>query len=73
MLARPAGGGGFEILMVRRSGASHFVPHAYVFPGGTVDESDYADRTLARVRGLDAPSFEAQFRMDDPVDSAGRR
>ncbi|HET7813043.1 MAG TPA: hypothetical protein VFL13_01585, partial [Candidatus Baltobacteraceae bacterium] len=62
-----------EILMVRRSGASHFVPHAYVFPGGTVDESDYADRTLARVRGLDAPSFEAQFRMDDPVDSAGRR
>lgn len=71
MLARPAGGGGFEILMVRRSGASHFVPHAYVFPGGTVDEDDSAERTLARVSGLGAA--EAQFRMEDPVDGAGRR
>jgi 8-oxo-dGTP pyrophosphatase MutT (NUDIX family) len=49
MLARPAGAR-FEIFMLRRSERSHFVPDAYVFPGGTVSELDLSERALARTR-----------------------
>jgi 8-oxo-dGTP pyrophosphatase MutT (NUDIX family) len=49
MLARPAGAR-FEIFMLRRSEASHFVPDAYVFPGGTASELDLSEHALARTR-----------------------
>ncbi len=49
MLARPAGAR-FELFMVRRSESSHFVPDAYVFPGGTLSEIDLSERALARTR-----------------------
>ncbi len=49
MLARPAGAR-FELFMLRRSGRSHFVPDAYVFPGGTLCEIDLSERALARTR-----------------------
>jgi len=62
MLVRPAGEKGIEVFMLRRSEASHFVPDVYVFPGGTLDESDYSDRALARARGLDDANLERQFR-----------
>lgn len=52
MLARPAGAR-FEIFMLRRSAESHFVPHAYVFPGGTLSELDLSERALARTRMQD--------------------
>jgi 8-oxo-dGTP pyrophosphatase MutT (NUDIX family) len=48
--------------MLRRSEASHFVPDVYVFPGGTVDADDLSEQALARARGVDAASLEAQFR-----------
>lgn len=64
MLVRPAGESNFEVFMVRRSEASHFVPNAYVFPGGTVDESDMSERALARARGIDEPALAAQFRAE---------
>ena len=35
-------GAPFEVLMLRRSEGSSFVPNAWVFPGGTLDESDRA-------------------------------
>ncbi len=54
MLVRPAGAR-FEIFMLRRSEQSHFVPDAYVFPGGTVSELDLSERALARTRF--APNF----------------
>ena len=41
MLVRQRSDGRIEVLMVRRSSRSAFAPDAYVFPGGTVDESDY--------------------------------
>lgn len=62
MLVRPAAGQGFEVFMLRRSEASHFVPDVYVFPGGTLDEEDCSDRSLARTRGIDDLSLERQFR-----------
>ena len=63
MLVRPTPSD-FEVFMVRRSGESHFVPNAYVFPGGTVDEADMSERTFARSVGIDAPSLQAQFRAE---------
>lgn len=48
MLVRPAAP--FEVFMLRRSETSHFVPDAYVFPGGTLSESDLSERALARMR-----------------------
>lgn len=62
MLVRPAGEAGFEVCMLRRSEASHFVPDVYVFPGGTLDEADYSERALARARGIDDVTLARQFR-----------
>ena len=42
MLLRPAVGG-VEVLMLRRVAAMKFAPGAYVFPGGSVDQADYAE------------------------------
>jgi 8-oxo-dGTP pyrophosphatase MutT (NUDIX family) len=42
--AQPA----FEVLMVRRHEAASFVPNAWVFPGGVVEQ---LDREIARERG----------------------
>ena len=33
-------GGGPEIFLVKRHGKSGFMPNAYVFPGGRVDDHD---------------------------------
>ena len=52
MLARPAGAR-FEVFMLRRSEQSHFVPDAYVFPGGTLTELDVSERALAHTRFRD--------------------
>ena len=62
MLVRPAGDTGFEVLMLRRSEASHFVPDAYVFPGGTLDPGDVTEQAFARACGIDDAALEAQFR-----------
>ncbi len=62
MLVRPASEKQFEVFMLRRSEASHFVPDVYVFPGGTVDESDMTEQASARACGIEAESLSAQFR-----------
>ncbi|HKU67122.1 MAG TPA: hypothetical protein VJP85_05025 [Candidatus Baltobacteraceae bacterium] len=61
MLVRPAGEG-LEVFMLRRSEASHFVPDVYVFPGGTLDDSDFSERALARACGTDELNLQRQFR-----------
>jgi 8-oxo-dGTP pyrophosphatase MutT (NUDIX family) len=38
----------FEVLMIRRHASASFVPNAWVFPGGVVDQ---LDREIARERG----------------------
>lgn len=52
----------YEVLMVRRSEASRFVPNAYVFPGGTLAQSDLSERALARLRGASVQDIQEQFR-----------
>jgi 8-oxo-dGTP pyrophosphatase MutT (NUDIX family) len=82
MLVRPAAEPGFEVLLLRRSQASHFVPDAYVFPGGTVDVNDATDRSLARMRATgeeelarlfraqSSPQLPAPFGMPEPGERA---
>ena len=52
---------GTEVLLLRRARSSGFVPGAWVFPGGRVDEEDADPRLLGRTEGLD--SGEAARRL----------
>lgn len=62
--ARPAatavllrdGRAGPEVLLLRRNRSSGFVPGAYVFAGGRVDEADADARILERAPGLEGRS-----------------
>ena len=54
VLARD-GDAGLEVLLLKRHRASGFVPGAYVFPGGRVDEADADAEAVARFDGLPAP------------------
>ncbi|MCA9736835.1 MAG: NUDIX domain-containing protein, partial [Gemmatimonadetes bacterium] len=44
---------GPEVLLLRRTRSSGFVPGAWVFPGGRVDAGDAVPDLLARLDGLD--------------------
>ena len=44
LLLRDEPGGGFSVFMVQRSMKSSFMPGAYVFPGGGVEESDWSSK-----------------------------
>jgi 8-oxo-dGTP pyrophosphatase MutT (NUDIX family) len=65
VLARPAQGGGFEVLLVKRHERSGFMAGAHVFPGGRVEEGDarFADRLGAvcaeLLDGLEPPAASA--------------
>ncbi len=48
--------------MLRRSAASPFAPGAYVFPGGTLDENDSSEKTLAHCVGLDGERISRELR-----------
>lgn len=62
VLVRPNGAGGFEILLTRRPPQMRFLGGFYVFPGGTVHETDHSPAMLQRCRGL---SGEAAQRILD--------
>ncbi len=75
MLVRPrAAELDFEVFMLRRSARSAFAPDVFVFPGGTVDDTDTSDAMLARAIGLGPFRLRAMFRsertplLDVPVD-----
>lgn len=36
----------YDVLLLKRSGKSGFMPNAYVFPGGTIDASDFSSEWL---------------------------
>ncbi len=52
VLVRPDDGEDFEILLTRRPPEMRFLGGFYVFPGGTVHESDYSPTVRRRCRGL---------------------
>jgi 8-oxo-dGTP pyrophosphatase MutT (NUDIX family) len=47
---RPSGG--IEVLLLQRHARSAFLPGAHVFPGGVVEEADFAPETAALCQGL---------------------
>ncbi|MGA7745709.1 MAG: NUDIX hydrolase [Candidatus Aquilonibacter sp.] len=62
ILARPAPGTS-EVLMLRRSAASPFMPGAFVFPGGAVDDADYQ---RGPAEGWTDERIAAEFRATSP-------
>lgn len=52
VLVRPDANGEFDVLLTRRPPQMRFMGGFYVFPGGTVLDSDYSPRVLERCRGL---------------------
>ncbi len=77
MVVRPveesAPDGAYEVFMVRRSTKSTFVPDVYVFPGGSLDQTDSSPAALSRIAGITPAEIEATFR-DTPgigADDAG--
>jgi len=53
MLLRDSpGGGGVQVLMVRRHADSNFAGGSYVFPGGKLDPEDCGEKTRALCRGI---------------------
>ena len=63
-----AGRSGLEILLLRRVRTSGFVPGAFVFPGGRVDEDDAHPELLERADGLTAAAASARLGL--PLDAA---
>ena len=62
MLVRDAPG--LEVFMVRRNPRSVFVPGAYVFPGGRVDQGDVAAPILDRATGVEREAADAVLGTD---------
>lgn len=69
----------FEVLLFRRSEASSFVPGAWVFPGGTVDEidlqcaaavGDESEETVARLCAIREAFEETGVWLGDPLDES---
>ena len=63
VLTRP-GPGALEVLLLKRSRSAGFVPGAYVFPGGRVDNEDASEEILARVDGLSPADASARLTLD---------
>jgi 8-oxo-dGTP pyrophosphatase MutT (NUDIX family) len=59
------GPSGLEVLLLRRSRNTGFVPGAYVFPGGRVDAADADPGVLARLDGLSAATAARRLELDD--------
>jgi len=49
MVVRDAWSAGIEVYMARRSARSPFMPDAYVFPGGALDENDADELVVSRL------------------------
>lgn len=71
VLARDGrGGGGLEVLLLRRNRSSGFVPGAWVFPGGRVDEADRDASLVPLTRGLSAEDAADRLAIE-PGDRSG--
>ena len=62
MLVRRTANEPVEVFMLRRSAKSAFAPDVFVFPGGTVDESDYAPSSLELLDGISDERLAGMFR-----------
>ncbi|MCH1570537.1 MAG: hypothetical protein L7S64_04270 [Longimicrobiales bacterium] len=58
------GEGGMEVLLMRRSRKAGFVPGAYVFPGGRVDNSDALPGVVSLLDDLDTDTARDRLEHD---------
>jgi len=70
VVARPDANGGFEILLTRRPPQMPFMGGFYVFPGGTVTDSDCAPHVLERCRGISGEQARKILGNDHPPEIA---
>lgn len=64
--------GNFEVLMVLRHPKSRFVPGSYVFPGGCLDEQDYAPEMEGFCTGMTLTTAQALLHdMSSPGKALG--
>ncbi len=72
ILRRPCDSSGrdFEVLMVLRHPGSIFIPDCYVFPGGCLDEEDYAPEVERFCRGLNQARARSLIRDILPPEKA---
>jgi 8-oxo-dGTP pyrophosphatase MutT (NUDIX family) len=61
------GGGGLEVLLVRRNPAARFMAGAWVFPGGAVDAHEGAGDESHRIAAVREVEEEAGLRLPDPA------
>lgn len=54
-------GTNFDVLMIKRSGKSKFMPDLHVFPGGVADNSDFSSRWLSVFKKLGPDTQKALF------------
>ena len=64
VLVRPGNHDACEVLLTRRPEEMRFLGGFYVFPGGTVNASDYAAETLERCRGLSTEKAKEILQAD---------
>lgn len=59
----------YEVLLLKRSSKSGFMPNAYVFPGGMVDSSDFSSEWLDIFKSFrNSPSFGLR-RVKQPLET----
>jgi glyoxylase-like metal-dependent hydrolase (beta-lactamase superfamily II)/8-oxo-dGTP pyrophosphatase MutT (NUDIX family) len=63
LLLRDAAGAP-EVLMLQRTSKAVFLPGAYVFPGGALEEDDASERAAHRVLGLDDARASARLGLE---------
>jgi len=61
---------GLEVLLLRRSRSSGFVPGAYVFPGGRVDGEDADHALVQRLDGVTRDFAATRLSLEDDPDTA---
>jgi 8-oxo-dGTP pyrophosphatase MutT (NUDIX family) len=66
VLLRDRSAGGFEILLIRRHGASKFAAGDFVFPGGKIETADSPEGAAAWCRDLDATRAARALRLETP-------
>ncbi len=52
---------GLEVLLLKRSPRTRFIPGAYVFPGGRVEPEDASEGVISRVTGLTAEEADGRL------------
>lgn len=65
------GDAGLEVLLMKRSRTAGFVPGAYVFPGGRVDDADGDGSLAERLHGLTPVAAAARLGLEDTVTAVG--